>query len=181
MCVTPYGVLPMTKLFSFDAETNGLYGQAFALAAIVTNESGEAARFIARCPIESKVNPWVAENVLPTLDGLAETHTSYREMLEAFYAFYKLHKEGSTVIAHVAHPVETKVLRDMVELDLAARMWDGPLLTDVHQALATAKENPWSVDEYLKKHGLAVPFEGATHHPLFDSWAAEVAYRHLTS
>jgi hypothetical protein len=110
------------NIFSFDAETNGLYGQAFALAAVVTDEEGrEIASFVARCPIEGQVDDWMRENVLPRLESVEVSHASYRDMLEAFYAFYMAHKDGATAIAHIAHPVETKVLRDMVEADLAGR------------------------------------------------------------
>ena len=55
-------------VFSFDAETNGLWGQAFALGALVYDESGaEVARFVGRCPIEGEVKEWVEANVLPQL------------------------------------------------------------------------------------------------------------------
>lgn len=30
----------MNKIFSFDAETNGLWGQAFAVAAVVEEDQG---------------------------------------------------------------------------------------------------------------------------------------------
>jgi len=42
------------KIFSFDAETNGLWGKAFSVAAIVYDESGkEIARFIVICTPKS--------------------------------------------------------------------------------------------------------------------------------
>ena len=54
------------NILSFDAETNGLWGQAFAIGAILYNPEGkEIDRFVGRCPIEEDVNSWVAENVLP--------------------------------------------------------------------------------------------------------------------
>ena len=40
-------------------------------------------------------------------------------------------------------------------------------------------EDPNSVDDYVKKHKLDVPFDGSPHHPLYDAIATEVAYRHL--
>lgn len=65
-------------IFSFDAETNGLWGQAFAVAAVLFDENGdEVARFVGRCPIEGEVNPWVKENVLPEMEGIPVTHKSY--------------------------------------------------------------------------------------------------------
>lgn len=46
------------KIFSFDAETDGLYGNPFAVAAIVYQDGQEIARFIARlsdCEVAAKV------------------------------------------------------------------------------------------------------------------------------
>lgn len=172
------GALP--RVFSFDAETNGLYGQAFMLAAVVTDESGEIARFVGRCPIEGPVDGWVEKNVLPNVMDVEVTHLSYAEMLEAFFAFYMKHKEGAVILAHMAFPVEAKVLRDMIEAHLPERQWEGPYpLIDVAGTLDAAGFDPTSVDIYNKDHGLTVPFAGTTHHPLYDSWAAEVCYRHL--
>jgi hypothetical protein len=82
----------------------------------------------------------------------------------------------------MAFRVEAKVLRDMVETDLAARSWNGPYpLYDVAGVLKARGFDPTSVDGYNTTNGLTVPFDGATHHPLYDSYAAEVAYRHLMS
>ena len=68
-------ILP--RVLSMDAETNGLWGQAFAIGAILYSEDGsEAARFVGRCPIQGeKVNPWVAENVLPQMEAIPIDHT----------------------------------------------------------------------------------------------------------
>lgn len=52
------------KIFSFDAETSGLYGQAFAIGAVVTDDSGEVARYIFRCPVAGETDKWVAKNSL---------------------------------------------------------------------------------------------------------------------
>jgi len=115
------------------------------------------------------------------MSDIKESTGSYQGLLEDFFQFYKEHKEGADVIAHMAHPVETKVLRDMVEGDLESRMWDGPFpLIDVAGVLKAKGEDPTSVDGYIEKNGLYVPAEGlTTHHPLYDSIATDVAYRDL--
>ena len=114
------------------------------------------------------------------ITDIEETSESYVDLLSDFWRFYKSNKEGADIIAHVAHPVETKLLRDMVEQDLQSRMWDGPFpLIDVAGVLRARGEDPNSVDKYIEKHGLRVGFDGSTHHPLYDSFAAEVVYRHL--
>ncbi len=168
------------KIFSFDAETNGLYGQAFMLAAVVTVDGKKVDEFIARCPIAETVDDWVKDNVLPQVENVEVSHSSYDKMLNAFYAFYMNHKNDSVIIAHMAFPVEAKVLRDMIEINLDERGWDGPYpLIDVSAILQAKGFDPASVDGYNKSQGLKVPFDSNAHHPMFDSWAAEVCYRNL--
>ena len=53
--------------------------------------------------------------------------------------------------------------------------WDAPFpLIDI----SAYKEIGISVDTYNKKNGLEIPFKGSAHNPLYDSWAALVAYEH---
>ena len=169
------------RVFSFDVESNGLYGQGFMIAAVMTNAAGVQKEFVARCAIEGPIDPWVAENVLPHVEDVSVTHDSYEAMLEAFYAFYMTNKMGTKIIAHMAFPVEAKLLRDMIELNLGERLWEGPFpLIDVSGVLDAQGFDPTSVDSYNKDHGLIVPFDGVTHHPMYDSLAAEICYRNLT-
>jgi hypothetical protein len=171
----------MNKTFSFDAETNGLWGEPFAIGALVYNESGEeTARFVARLSDEKVTNDWVQENVLPQIKAIPVTHQSYTEMLKDFAAFYMQHKEGADILVHMGVPVEAKILRDMYEFGFIGE-WDCPFpLCDLAGNLQQAGENPTSVDEYIKKYELCVPdFEGGTHNPLYDSAVAAAVYRHL--
>jgi hypothetical protein len=175
----------MKKIFSFDAETNGLWGKAFAIGALVYDEQGvEIARFVARCPIEGPVDAWVAENVLPKMNAIAETHASYIEMLDAFakfyHKFYMANKPDADVIVHMGFIVEVKILRDMHDAKLIGD-WDAPYpLIDIAGNLRQVGEDATSVDSYVKKHGLSiVEFEGGTHNPLYDSAVAAAVYRHL--
>lgn len=98
----------IAAVFSFDVETNGLWGQPFAVAALVYDENGnETARFVGRCPISNEVDDFVAKNVLPQMGGITETHDSYESLLRDFAEFYLREKQGATVIAHMAVPVES--------------------------------------------------------------------------
>lgn len=171
----------MKKIFSFDAETDGLWGQAFAIGALVYDEKGvELARFVGRLPDKEVTNEWVRENVLPKITDIPVTHQTYDELLADFAAFYMANKEGSDVVVHMGFIVETKILRDLHERKLIGD-WDAPYpLYDVSGNLQAAGEDPTSVDNYIKKYGLSVgEFEGGTHNPLYDSAAAAVVYRHL--
>ena len=39
------------NVFSFDAETNGLWGKAFAIGAVLYKNGNETEKFYSRCPI----------------------------------------------------------------------------------------------------------------------------------
>ena len=169
----------MKKIFSFDAETNGLWGQAFSIAAIVYDESGmEIARFIGRCPIEGETNSWVAENVLPKMEDIPVSHSSYDELLADFAKFYLANKADAHVIVHMGVPVESSLFRDMHSRGYIGD-WDGPYpLIDLAGSLLQANEDPTSCDSYVAKYGLKVA-EGNTHNPLYDSEVAAVVFSHL--
>jgi len=168
------------KIFSFDAETDGLYGEAFALAAVVIHDGRETARFSARSKADP-TNQWVRDNVLPALAGMPITHVDYASMLAAFSAFYAEHKNGAHIIAHMPSPVETRVIFDMHKLGLIGD-FDGPYpLRDVAGYLDAAGFDPTSVDQYVAATGLHVDgTDGLTpHHPLFDALVAAAAYDNL--
>lgn len=173
----------MNKVFSFDAETNGLWGQAFAIGALVYDENGvEIGRFVGRCPIEGEVNSWVKGNVLPQMTKVVESHPDYDALLSDFAGFYLAYKEGANVIVHMGVPVESKLLSDMHARGLIGD-WDGPYpLIDIAGNLLQIGEDPTSVDSFVERNELFIgEFEGGTHNPLYDAAAAAAAYRHLTS
>ena len=165
------------KIFSFDAETNGLWGKAFSIGAVVTDTSGqEIASFIARCPITEETNPWVAENVLPQMEKIRVIHSNYKSMLKDFMSFYMEHKENADIIVHMGLPVEARLFIDAHNLGYLGD-WDAPYpLIDI----SAFPEIGTSVDEYNRKNALSVPnCEGGTHNPIYDSRAAAIAYKNL--
>ena len=166
------------KIFSFDAETNGLWGKAFSIAAIVYDNGIEVSRFIGRCLIEGEINSWVAENVLPKMEDIPVSHSSYDELLKDFADFYKSNKSDANIIVHMGVPVESSLLKDMHSREYIGD-WDGPYpLIDVAGNLQQAGEDPTSCDSYVAKYGLKVA-EGNTHNPLYDSEVAAVVFMHL--
>jgi len=185
-CLDEFEVSPMErpmakKIFSFDGETNGLWGEAFAIGALVYDEQGtEVARFVGRLPDTAVTEKWVQENVLPQLTGVPITHTDYDSLLTDFAKFYLANKEGADIIVHMGYIVEAKVLRDMHDRGHIGD-WDGPYpLFDVSGNLQAAGADPTSVDKFATKHGLSVgEFEGGTHNPLYDSAIAAAVYRYL--
>jgi len=175
--------MKIKKVLSFDAETNGLWGEAFAIGALVYDENGvEIARFVGRCPIEGTVDKWVETNVLPQITGIPVTHKDYESLLAEFAKFYLANKADTDIIVHMGVPVEAKLLLDMHQYGVIGD-WDGPYpLIDLAGNLQQVGEDPTSVDSYLKKYGLTVgEFEGGTHNPLYDSAVAAKVYFHLRS
>ncbi len=170
----------MRKKFSCDAETNGLYGFVFAIGVVVFQAGVEIDRFVGRIPFRSVTNEWVKENVLPALEDMPITHQTTGELEEAFWKFWMKHREDSLVIAHCGSPVESGLFRRCVERDLVLRQWSGPFpaIDDVATLLRRLGEDPGSVDTYIQKHNLEVPFDGTSHHPLYDAFAALVVWDH---
>lgn len=166
------------KIFSFDAETNGLWGQVFAIGAIVY-DGDEVARFVGRCPIVGEVNEWVKGNVLPQMEGIPETHETLDALLSDFSKFYLANKEGADIIVHMGVPVESSLLKELHTRGYIGD-WDGPFpLIDLAGNLQQVGEDPTSVDSYVKKYGLSVRDFGSTHNPLYDSEVAAKVYMHL--
>ena len=128
-----------------------------------------------RCPIDGDVNPWVAENVLPKMVDIAETHSSYEELLKAFIQFYMENKNDAVCLVHMGVPVESRLLWDAQDLGFMGD-FDGPYpLVDC----SALPEINTSVDTYNQKNGIEIPsFDGGTHNPLYDSASAALAYMH---
>lgn len=162
------------KIFSFDAETNGLWGEAFSIAAVVMEDGIVAKTFLGRCPIDGEINPWVAKNVLPKMKNIKTNSRSYMDMLKSFSEFYLENKEDAHVIVHVGFPVETKILHGMQRFGFI-RDWDAPFpLVDI----SAIPEIGTSVDNYNKERNLEVLCSSGCHNPLYDATAAAVAYEH---
>lgn len=127
----------------------------------------EITYFIGRCPIEGDVDGWVAENVLPQMEGITENYSSYEELLGAFMRWRATVKGDAVEIVHMGVPVEARLFIDAHTMGIIGD-WDGPYpLIDI-----AAFPEIWdSVDRYNGTQGLP-------HNPLYDAIVAAVAYRH---
>lgn len=168
----------MKSIFSFDAETDGLWGNPFAIAATVTSPEGiEVSAFALRLNDSTVTNDWVKDNVIPHIQEI-EMCESYEALLKAFSGFYTSYKGCDVIIAHCPNPVEAHLLREMHRLGFIGD-WDGPFpLIGIEGLLDAAGEDPTSATGYAEKHGLQLP-EGSAHNPLFDCRLATTMYRHL--
>jgi len=163
------------KVISIDAETDGLWGDPFATAAIVYKNEQESAKFLARLPSSAVKNEWVKENVLPTVD-FDPTHSNLKSMLKDFALFYMKHKKDAAILWHMGHVVEAYLFRLLVQEQLIGE-WDAPYCPiEVSEHLRQAGEKPDSVDAYVKKYGIEVSDYGSTHNPLYDCEAAARAF-----
>lgn len=190
----------MRKIFSFDAETDGLWGNPFAIAATATSPDGvEIASFSARLGDHAVTNQWVKDNVLPAISNMPVTHPvtlkdgevadvtisfaqaatrAYDSMLRDFARFYLEHKADAVVIAHCPTPVEAHLLRECHRLGFIGD-WDGPYpLIGIEGLLDAAGEPATEATAYMTKHHLPLP-EGSAHNPLYDCRLAAAMYRHL--
>lgn len=166
----------MKKIFSFDAETNGLWGKSFCIGAIV-EDKGNIDMFLGRCPIIEPINTWVSENVLPKIEYIKTNHYNYYSLLQAFSRFYLNNKHDADIIVHMGCPVETKIVSDMYKFGFIGD-WDAPYpLIDISGNLLQACYNPTSVDTYNKQNNIIVP--GDPHNPIYDALAALECYKHL--
>lgn len=184
------------KILSFDMETNGLWGKAFAIGAVILDVDeekypGEWYRVIGEdfafpvpnpeeilkvhCPIEGEINSFVKENVLPNIDfsGYQEV-SGYKELVRTFIEWYKemkvKYKDELKTIVHCGLPVETKLFIDAHEFGMIGD-FDHPFpLIDI----ASFPEIGTSIDEYLKEKIGSITY--TQHDPVEDSLFAAYAY-----
>lgn len=163
-------------IMSIDAETNGLYGQAFCIGATLhdtTKDNKVVDKFLARCPLIGKLDPFVLVEVLPELADISQTDKTYPHMLENFASWYSNITEkidDLAIIGHVIYPVEAKLFLDCVEYGFLTK---GPFpFIDI----SAFPEIGISVDSYLALRNIDVPWRKSVHNPVYDSIAAATAY-----
>jgi hypothetical protein len=151
--------------FSFDAETDGLYGDAWAIGAVAKDGDIEKV-FAGQVDSSDLQNEWVRQNVAPFVS--LPRYESARALRDAFWAFWLEHREGAVCIADFGSPVESGLFRACVADDLDTRQWLGPYpLHEVGTALLCAGIDP-DIDR--------IEFSGLTglvkHNPVDDARAS---------
>lgn len=171
----------MGKIFSWDVETNGLWGKGFAIGAVVYEEGIEVKKFYSRCPIDGEVDSWVEKYVLPEMVDMDQTHNTYDEMLEAFAKFYMENKADADIIFHMGCPVEARVILDMHDKGFIGDEDGAYPWLDIAGCLKQAGFDCTSVDTYNTEHNIKIiqPEAGGTHNPLYDSRASALCYMDL--
>ena len=115
------------QILLFDAEATSLYGETFAVGAIVADDNNNIIdRFeLMSTDLSEQANDWVKENVLPHLKKMPTCKTGV-ELRTAFYEWYMKHKENCTFWSDVNYPVETNFLNAIVKDDEENRQWNMP-------------------------------------------------------
>lgn len=160
-----------TKLMSFDIETNGLHGKAFAIGAVVMDSDGNVLNeFSARCRLTSKVDDWVKSNVLPAIVDMPITHDDYESLREAFWQWYLQAKEQSDyILVNNGYPVEYRFLLDCQEANIEERYWDHPFpILELSSMLLMTDHDSNSSKRLLKKK-IDDDFGRKMHHPVEDA------------
>lgn len=160
------------NIFSFDAETDGLHGDVWAIGAVVQDEHGtEIARFAGQVDPADLTNQWVIENVVPHVN--LPVFSTRLELRDAFWKFWLANKNDALCIADVGSPVESGLFSACIADDLGARQWSGPYpLHEVATLLFAA-----GVDPDLNR----VEFSGLSgliqHNPVDDAIASAACWR----
>lgn len=168
-----------TKLLSFDLETNGLHGKAFAVGAVMMDAQGSVlSEFSARARLTEKVDDWVKENVLPAIADMPITHDNYEGMREAFWEWYLDAKEQADyVLVNNGYPVEYRFLLDCQEASLEERYWQHPFpILELSSILLMAGHGTGQSKRLLKK-SLDGDYGHRLHNPIDDAkLAAKLAF-----
>ena len=165
-----------SRIFSVDAETNGLYGAVWAIGAVVLEGRTEVAEFKGQISAEHVTNPWVRENIVPVVD--LPMYDGGYELLEAFWEFWMAHRESTLCVADFGAPVEAGLFKACVLHDLFGRQWLGPYpMHELGTALLLAGLDPDGLNrrEYAGRPDLV------QHNPYDDALAAGLSWQRVTS
>jgi hypothetical protein len=162
------------KLLSFDVESNGLHGPAFAVGAVLVDATGKVTdEFQARCPLPGTVDPWVEQHVLPPMKDMAQTHANAASMRASFWKWYWAAKaKADYVLACNPYPVEARFLIACQDDNLGTRYFEHPFpLLDLGTLYVAAGVTTGTQrDTLLAEVSAGTP--NLEHHPRWDAWVA---------
>lgn len=115
------------NILVFDVESTSLYGQAFAVGAVVLDGDGKEIDSFQLMDERMSHNSckWVRDNVLPKLAGLLRG-SDILQLRDSFYQFYCRHRDTADVWCDCGFPVETAFLKDVVLNDHNRREFEMP-------------------------------------------------------
>jgi hypothetical protein len=159
------------KLFSFDAETDGLYGEVWAIGAVVFDYRGsEIDRFGGQLDPSDLKNQWVRNNIVQCVH--LPMYQSRRALRDAFWNFWIKHKEGAICIADIGNPVESGLIRACIEDDLENRQNLGPYPLHELATMLLAK----GVDDNVDRFDFSETLSLIKHNPIDDAYASAMCW-----
>ena len=165
------------KVLSFDVESNGLHGAAFAVAGVLMNSKGESlSECVSRCPLIGPVDPWVTENVLGPMADIPENATDAHYMRNAFWVWYLEAKaKADFAVAANPYPVEARFLIACQADDMPGRAFEHPFpLYDLSSMLyGLGCTTPASRKEFVDR--AVAELDGQAHNPIWDAKATALA------
>lgn len=165
------------NILSFDVESNGLHGPAFAVAGLLINEAGLiTSEFAARTRVHSRLDPFVRTEVMPKLTGMPLTHRTPRDLRQAFWDWYtRTSPSADLVVVQNGYPVEARFLIACQDDDRPARdtmhpfpLFDLPSL--LYQIGARTRDERKT---FILEATTARPDD--SHDPRYDAWATAVS------
>ncbi|CAO5232504.1 hypothetical protein [Frankia sp. AgKG'84/4] len=170
----------MTAIFGVDAETNGLYGQVWAIGAVLLDPATRAvtATFAGQISPGEVTDDWTRRNVVPVVH--LPLYPSRAELLEAFWAFWERHGgRGRDVeaVADIQTPVEAGLFRACVQRDRELREFAGPYpLHELASALWMA-----GLDPDLDRREFCGRPDLVAHDPVADATVAALCWAKLAT
>jgi len=162
------------NIFSFDCETNGLYGFAFAVGAVVLDKNGKTLdSFTCITETEKVTDEWVLKNILSdllTYNDLRKCISQLR-MRNLFWDFWMIHRETSICISDFGSPVESGFFRQCI-MDNPKRIFLGPYPLHEVETLLISKGVESDTDR-IKFSGLV---DMRKHHPLDDAYVSAICW-----
>lgn len=178
-------------ILTFDVETFGLYGEAFAVGYVINFEDGDTLlEGLHSCPVEEATagrllntdiegtHRWLGENVLPHLPPpdcftTRAVRDKFMAVVRSARSFADKHSLSFYLMADVAWPCEAQFLLDCLRDDVRANssLMPYPLL-DLSSILLAKGYKP--TDTFPRKEG-----ENPAHNPLNDARQSARIYRAL--
>lgn len=139
-----------SRVFAVDAESDGLYGEVWAVGAVVLDHGTEIDRFAAMIdPAVHVTTEWVRRHVVPVVD--LPLLDDRRELLERFWQFWLTHRESAICVADFGAPVEAHMFRACVEGNAERAMLAPYPLHELGTALLLAGVDP-DIDRRVFAH-----------------------------
>lgn len=165
-------------VFSFDAETDGLWGPVWSIAAVVLDEWGNIEdKFEGRISDLSLVkDQWVREHIIPLCTSLTP-YPNARALRDAFWDFWLKWREKVIPVADCGSTVEAGLIRACVKDDLENRALLAPFpIHDLGTLLLLSGKDPQQYRTGEASNRIALAYlegEGLNlHNPVDDAYAS---------